>query len=188
MINSVTSNTPITAVWGNSVATELNAVKRVVCTAGTRPTGANGIEIYETDTKRTLVHDGTGWVIMNEPWQNGSTVMTAGIGTLSSLDIQTMKFKRSDGAVDFRARYRIVFNGTGSTFLQATLPLPVEAGAVTDSAIVGWGREGTVTSAMVIAQAGGSGMQIITYNNAYPGGNNADLRITGRYQMASRYS
>ena len=165
------------------------AVRPGVCTSSSRPGNPYpGLLIYETDTFRTLLHDGTGWIIMSEPWQVGSTSMTAGVGTITTMGPQTMMYHRSDGVVDFRARYRITTNGTASTYLQATLPIAPEASIITDSSIVATGREGTVTSATLVCQAGGTGMQIITYNNAYPGGTNADLRITGRYQMATRYS
>jgi len=35
--------------------------RRQVVTSSTRPTGVEGLEIYETDTDRVLVYDGTNW-------------------------------------------------------------------------------------------------------------------------------
>lgn len=39
----------------------------VPCLSTTRPTGVDGLEIWETDTKRLLVHDGTNWVVVRTP-------------------------------------------------------------------------------------------------------------------------
>lgn len=42
----------------------------VICTSGTRPSPYEGLMIYETDTNRTLVYSGTGWVDLSAPATN----------------------------------------------------------------------------------------------------------------------
>lgn len=72
----------------------------LICTSATRPTGSDGLTIYETDTDRLMQHNGTGWVIFSEPTQSytpTSTNLTVGTGgTL------TGTFKRSDGWMDLQ--------------------------------------------------------------------------------------
>lgn len=69
-------------------------------TSGTRPTGVfvwEGRWIWETDTDRTCVYDGTGWVVVNEPAQAYTplfTNLTLGNGTLIA------NYKREDGFCD----------------------------------------------------------------------------------------
>ena len=52
------------ASWGvaiNANSDFFYAHRREVCTSGTRPTGVDGLQIFETDTDRELIHDGTDW-------------------------------------------------------------------------------------------------------------------------------
>ena len=45
------------------------------CTSTTRPTGVAGKVIFETDTLRTRLYDGTGWLVLDEPWQTWSPTL-----------------------------------------------------------------------------------------------------------------
>lgn len=52
------------ATWGAQIRDNfdfLNTGRREIVTSSTRPTGFEGLEIYETDTNYTQVHDGTDW-------------------------------------------------------------------------------------------------------------------------------
>ena len=47
-----------------------------VCTSTTRPAAPyEGQAVYETDTNKTLIYNGTAWVIFNDP--NAASVVTS---------------------------------------------------------------------------------------------------------------
>ena len=49
-----------------------------ICTSSTRPVSPyEGQQIYETDTDRTMFYNGTGWVIISEPWQSYTPALNA---------------------------------------------------------------------------------------------------------------
>jgi hypothetical protein len=55
--------------WNTYVRDNFDSIKfgHVVCTSSTRPTGiAEGTMIYETDTNKVLVYDGSGWVEVSD--------------------------------------------------------------------------------------------------------------------------
>jgi hypothetical protein len=55
--------------WNTYVRDNFDSIKfgHVVCTSGTRPTGiAEGTMIYETDTQKVLVYNGSSWVEVND--------------------------------------------------------------------------------------------------------------------------
>lgn len=81
----------------------------LICTSSTRPTGSNGLMIYETDLFRLSFHNGTGWVIMSEPPQvytPTATNITAGTGgTLQGV------YQRSMGYIDLQ--FYVVLGSSG---------------------------------------------------------------------------
>ena len=53
------------ASWGAQIRENdefLYANRRQVCTSATRPTGVEGLEIFETDTDFTYIYSGSAWV------------------------------------------------------------------------------------------------------------------------------
>ena len=61
--------------WNTYVRDNFDAIKfgHIVCTSSTRPTGiGEGTMIYETDTNKGLVYDGSIWKTF---YDNGSPVM-----------------------------------------------------------------------------------------------------------------
>jgi hypothetical protein len=80
--------------------TESSAGRIKVVTSGTRPTGVDryvGQRIFESDTGRELLYDGSGWVIMSEPAQTWTPTwlnITVGNGTVAGWS------RRSDGMCD----------------------------------------------------------------------------------------
>ena len=75
-----------TKTWADGdalTAADLNGFVRdqwtTICTSGTRPsTSQTGRHIYETDTRRTLVWDGTAWAIVREDqWSTYTPAWTA---------------------------------------------------------------------------------------------------------------
>jgi hypothetical protein len=98
----------------------------VICTQATRPTGYNGLEIWETDTLRSLRHDGTNWIIMAEPpvvWTPTVTGLTVGNGSWDG------EYHRSDGWLDFRARF--TWGSTSAITARLLMTLPVAQAKLT---------------------------------------------------------
>lgn len=96
----------------------------IVCTSSTRPTlnVFEGMVIYESDTNRQCVYDGTGWLILSEPWQaispvlaQGGTVATAGAGTFAQQ-------RRSNGLLEFEFGLVVSGSGSAATTIQITMP------------------------------------------------------------------
>ena len=106
-----------------------------ICTSSTRPaTPYEGQMIYETDTDKVLVYNGTAWVIPNSPAQNPQglelvTTATCSSGGTASGGVVTIGTTVSSVTVSsaFSAtydNYKIIVNGgLGSTddFLKLTL-------------------------------------------------------------------
>lgn len=130
--------------------------------------------------------DGTGWVLMSEPERTSfAPVVTPGTGAFTTLGATTFSYQRSNGMLDFELGINVTTNGTAAGNITATLPV-AHSGA---NRAVGVGREAFVTGVMVQCITNGTqALQLLTYNNAYPGGNGTGIFFTGRYQMASRYS
>ena len=55
----------VPSTWASQIRenlTFLHENRRVICTSSTRPTGFEGLEIYETDTDKVYVYNGTSWI------------------------------------------------------------------------------------------------------------------------------
>lgn len=102
----------------------------IICTSSTRPTGANlyeGVCIYETNTNRKLMYDGTGWIILSEPMQT----FTPAYGGVTEAGATTNNgyYKRSDGWCHFSTHFTCnTTNITGAV----VLTLPIAAGVGTN--------------------------------------------------------
>jgi hypothetical protein len=83
----------------------------IVCTSTTRPTGTPGLHIFETDTRRELFHDGTGWIISFEPGQP-FTITPRQDGAAIPCPDQAAWVQRSNGWCDVHCRAIIGGPGT----------------------------------------------------------------------------
>jgi hypothetical protein len=93
----IAQTTDTGTLWRYS-GTAWQAYFGLICTSATRPTGSDGVTIYETDTDRLMQHNGTGWVIISEPTQTYTpSVTNATLGTGGTV---TGTFHRSDGWID----------------------------------------------------------------------------------------
>jgi hypothetical protein len=176
-----------------------------VHTSFTRPTGADrypGKYIYESDTNRTLVWDGTGWVIQNEPtnvWTPSFSGVSLGNGT------QTGIYKRSDGWVDFTAIFTLGNTSTVTGPVLTTLPINAASTFVTtqnevyfydQSANIAYpGVVIAVSTTQVTVQAmqtastyafGTAVTSLIPLTTGWA--QNDFIQVAGRYQMTTRYS
>jgi len=96
--------------------------KVMYVTSSTRPTGSNrytGQYIFESDTARTLMYDGTGWVVMAEP-PSTYTPTTSGLTVGGGGTVEGSRH-RSDGFVDFWVRITL---GTAPTMGALVVGLP----------------------------------------------------------------
>lgn len=179
--------------------------KVMYVTSSTRPTGSNrytGQYIFESDTARTLMYDGTGWVVMAEPPQS-YTPSTSGL-TVGAGGTVTGQSHRSDGFVDFWVRVTL---GTAPTMGTLVVGIPyayegsandVESGIGalfydTSAAFryTGSAFATTTTTVTVTAvDASGTYARNVNLSSTIPFtwaiGDSAI--ISGRYRMVNRYS
>jgi hypothetical protein len=179
----------VTAVADDSVLTsaiwdEVREKVIVTCLSSARPTNIEGRRIYETDTDRELLGDGTNWIIMAEPVQSHTMTVTSQTGTITTVGAKSFTYRRSDGWLTWYASIAITTNGTGATGILFTLPVNVVGTATS----IGTGREtvSTGNALQVIATAGTA--SCYTYDNLYPGGTGYTLQMHGVYRMTNRYS
>ncbi len=160
-----------------------------IVTSATRPTGRDlfeGLEIYELDTHRKLQYDGTGWIIQSEPAITTYVpTVTSASGTITTVGAKSFVYKRRDGWLDWWCDLAITTNGTGAGTVFCTLPV----NANTVNVYVGNGREYAISgNQLECFLASASIVQIVAYNNTYPGANGTKFACSGAYQMATRYS
>lgn len=114
----------------------------VTCTSATRPTGVEGRLIFETDTERLLIYDGSSWRIHFEPAQTWSPTLTATSSnpTLGSGSAVQGYYIRSGYMVT--AWCRIVFGSSGVAGGSGSyiVDLPVAGATITGSTSNGLGQ------------------------------------------------
>lgn len=115
------------ALTASEVNTYLMAQAWNICTSGTRPTGADGRVIYETDTDKVYVYNGSAWceVLRTGAW---STWTYSIGGIVKSSGTSTGEFVRLGGrTIHMWFRYTL---GSGALSVSgpASLELPVAAG------------------------------------------------------------
>ena len=93
------------------------------CTSTTRPTGVAGKVIFETDTLRTRLYDGTGWLVLDEPWQTWSPTLYQAATVTYTANI--MRCRRSGSICD--AQMRMTVTGTGTATNPVLINLPYNA-------------------------------------------------------------
>jgi len=113
-------------------------------------------------------------------WTSYTPTVTAGTGSITSY-ASSGKYKKFNKVCIFTALAQITNNGTGGSYVGIQLPL-----ANAGNALVFAGRENQATGYMVQGYVPASGT-IITcyrYDNAYPGGTNYTIIISGSYEVA----
>ena len=114
----------------------LDAVARqvlITCTSTTRPTSPDeGMSIYETDTDRVLIWTGSAWLIVCEPWQAYTPVLTAVTTnpTLGTGSTVTARYQRQYGLVTYQGFILFGTAGTaaGSGAYRISLPVTAQTG------------------------------------------------------------
>ena len=104
-----------------------------VCTSSSRPAAPYaGQMIYETNTFRTLQWDGTGWVVLSEPYQSYVPRLDQTTANISK-SITHARFKRSDGWVTGNTHLTLAGAGTSGGVLVMSPPV---APFISTSAII----------------------------------------------------
>lgn len=113
--------------------TNLDAVARqvvITCTSSTRPASPDeGMTIYETDTDRVLLWTGSTWLIVAEPWQDYTPVLTATTTnpTLGTGSIAVARYTRRYGVVHYQGLIQFGTSGAAAGTGDYRISLPVTA-------------------------------------------------------------
>lgn len=181
-----------------------NVGRITVHTSGTRPTGLDlyaGKYIYESNTGRTLVYDGTDFVIMNEPVQTYTPTWTGVTNTGVS-----GSYTRQNGFCTFTATIAVnVMTGPVTVTLPITAfatPVPSQFETIfvdTSAAAAGvfYGVQSASTIALTLyasavnaAAAGTTYVFSAALTNAIPftWAAGDTISVTGTYRMTTRYA
>lgn len=125
-LHSPTPRAKPSAAWGAQIRENLEFLhdnRRVVCTSSTRPgTPFEGLEIYETDTDRIYIYDGSTWVLHNvlSQWINYTPTLTQS-GTVTKT-VAYSRYHKVGRKVTFQAYCSATGSGTGSNIVTLSLP------------------------------------------------------------------
>ena len=116
------------------------------------------------------------------PWTAFTPTVTAGSGTITTLGAVSARYQELGKTVFVEYDITITTNGTGASSINVTYP----NSAVPAANFVLHGREIAVTGSALEATfaVGGSTGSILTYANAYPGGNGNRLIVSGIFERA----
>jgi len=199
--SKLTTDSVTTSKIQNNAVTQAklaaNLTLPVICTSTTRPSSYAGLRIYETNTSRELLHDGTGWIIMSEPAQSFTPVftnLTVSNGTLVA------SYHRSDGWCDFE----VALTFGSSTAVTGRISFSMPTATATNSVINGVAyitdtgtsvypaiqtTDGTKVYLDVINASTTYGSQGITSATVpFTFATGDYISFHGRYRMTTRYS
>jgi len=112
------------------------------------------------------------------PWNTWSPTVASQAGTITTLGTLVARYAQAGKNVYFSLTIPITTNGTGSAWINASLPVtPKAATTVVGREVASTGKSltGTINS-------GSSTMVIQTYDNSYPGGSGFTLVVSGVYE------
>jgi len=123
----------VTSPWAQQLTQRVVDYARgpIRCLSTARPAGEAGLTIFETDTKRLRLHDGTNWIIMREPAQTTGTFTLRQNSTgIASTPQTPSTYRRSDGYCDVYCGLTV--GGAGAAgpidIAVANVPGPISAG------------------------------------------------------------
>lgn len=168
-------------------------VRPGVCTSTTRPTAPyNGQVIYETDSKQTLVYNGTAWVMLTDadtpPGLELIKTQTVG-SAVSSVTV-------SDAFSSTYENYKITMNSVGSTNHSVAISL---GSSVTGYNQIMFYSDSTVGTALITNRNNASGLNwvggcagngfssIVSVDLLGPFSSNYTRVINGSYQDGTAY-
>jgi hypothetical protein len=118
--------------------------------------------------------------IDNTAWTAWTPTVTAGGGTITTVGAVTARYKQVGKTVFFYISITITTNGTGVSYVQATLPFT----AANTAFQIAVGRENSLTGKTLGARivANTANLQLTNYDGTYPGANGALLCGAGQYE------
>lgn len=163
-----------TSTAGQHRATALGGV--VVCTATTRPASPPlGTVIWESDTRRMLVHDGTDWAAVQRIYDRvktttstgaigatETTVLTGNPVTLPAGRVLRLTFTcRSFSGFTANDAYLLKFKTGATVRYEQILDMSTRGGGVSVSALIDPLTAGTYTFSVTLARAAGTGTVVV---------------------------
>lgn len=132
-IHNPTTGTAAPATWGDQVndnSAYLYLRGPYICTSGTRPgSPAEGYQIYETDTNKTLVYDGASWWTIGIAGSASTTFASPAVvqsgSVTTSVDIS--EYRIISGMCEWT--FQVTVSGSGSAGNAVTISTPVTAAA-----------------------------------------------------------
>lgn len=114
------------------------------------------------------------------PWTTYTPVITSGTGTITTSSA-TGRYRRIGKTTEVEMTITITTNGTGATYVSATLPVTAAAAFYMIA-----GRENGVSGKAVQGLIGisATGVNIYNYDGTYPAVNGSILLMTGSYESA----
>lgn len=114
----------ISDIWANSLIDAVNSVAGQGTAANRPASGTPGQRYYATDTKTLSYYDGTGWVILQEPWQRYTPTIVATGFAFGTGGIQAGAYKRIGTLVAFSIYLKFGSSGfnPGSGNYSVSLP------------------------------------------------------------------
>lgn len=154
-----------------NLADQIDRQVPFVCTADSRPAPIAGLIIFETDTLRTYIGQGSRFIILSQDWRNYTPSFNGWVNLGSSPTRQGEYSISSGSIVHVRARLR---SGAGTNMgtgrLNFSLPIaPVgytqQMGLAT---FLATGPSGWIRTAMVVAGGGGALAEFYVDQGATP--------------------
>lgn len=116
--------------------------RRQICTSATRPTGFEGLQIFETDTDRELIHDGSDWrrgySIGADETYTPTWTQSATISKTTTTSVYRRVGRRYSGNISMSATSA----GTATNAIKVTTPATSASSSI--SVGQGWYYNGTV--------------------------------------------
>lgn len=110
-----------------------------ICTTGTRPTGFEGLTIYETDTNTLRAYDGATWQLIGDVSTGTSHTPTLAQGATGNISktVNYSEYRVANGMCTWW--FNITCTGTGTAAAAVTLTLPVTSVTSAVNVVVGSG-------------------------------------------------
>jgi hypothetical protein len=143
-----------------------------VCTSTTRPASPfEGQAIFETNTDRMLIWNGTAWVVPNAPAQNPT-----GLELISSSTFSNQSFVETTGFSSTYEWYQINFSGLKTTSSSSSVTGVLYDGATARNSLY-YGNNFSIT------YLGSSGQQFAQNNSANFYGTTLENRYRANFSM-----
>lgn len=154
--------------------------------AGEKTLAEGQVCYIEAAPNRLQVYDGAAWQnIELDNWTTYTPTVAALTGTFTSV-AATGRWTQIGKTVIVMFKITVTTNGTAGTATLMSLPVTPNTAAFANDYGCGMAREVALTGNMLQAliRNGGADLQLVRYDNAYVGGNGANISGMVTYQAA----